>query len=643
VETDAFTAGDCAGTEPGCAGLARQSSPRDRTPYGIETVYGNAELEEATGSGGIDIAVLDTGLDRDHPDLQRRVELCRDYTRTPRVDGECPDDSGHGTHVAGTALADGGPEGEGIYGVAPDADLYAFKVCTGSGCGSSAISAAMRDAANEGAEIIVISLGGRSLPFVQAAIDDATDEGALVVAMAGNEGPELGTMTYPAADGRVVGTGAVAGDTGDGRPIGRREYRVPNFSSRGTDAEEFREQDEYLEAAAPGRNVLSTVPGGEYGFKSGASMSAPHVAGVAAKVWQSVQDSDGNGRKNDDVRRFLRERAVELDVTEGEHARPGYDPAAGVGIPTIPQPSAAMTHAPTTPAVGETVRFDASDSTAPEGDETVGYEWDIGANGEVDAGGERTRVTFDSGGNHTIRLRVITRTGAADVVTRTVTVTAPPEPEFAVSSEVPLRGETVTLDASSTTDPDGSVERYGWDLDGDGETDTRGQQVSTAFERVGENEVTLRVTDDDGRTATVTRTLLVNDEPEITVETPPAGANEPVTLRAEVTDDVGEVTVEWEFHDGETATGRSVTRTFPAGEYELRATATDEYGAQASTVVTLTVYMTPLSPTPTPPEGTATRPPGTATTETTPGFGPPGVLLALAAVVAARFAARRNR
>ena len=82
--------------------------PSDQTPWGVEYVYHDAEIAVTSGGEGVYIAVLDTGVNKDHPDLQRRVQQCKDFThaRRPITDGKCDDKNGHGTHVAGVAVAE---------------------------------------------------------------------------------------------------------------------------------------------------------------------------------------------------------------------------------------------------------------------------------------------------------------------------------------------------------------------------------------------------------------------------------------------------------------------------------------------------------------------------------------------------------
>ncbi len=102
------------------------SVPSDQTPYGMEQIYDETGMTATSGGAGITIGHLDTGVKKDHPDLKNRIVGCLDATNNFR--NKCDDRNGHGTHTAGTAVADGG-DGSGLYGVAPQANLFVIKVC----------------------------------------------------------------------------------------------------------------------------------------------------------------------------------------------------------------------------------------------------------------------------------------------------------------------------------------------------------------------------------------------------------------------------------------------------------------------------------------------------------------------------------
>lgn len=288
---------------------ARAYYPLDQTPWGIEMVYNNPTIGPTSGGLGIDVAVLDTGVYKDHLDLTRRVEQCKDFTKRGVQNG-CQDGYGHGTHVAGTILADGGADGLGIYGVAPEADLWAYKVCGNSGmCWADDIAVAIRYAGDQRAEIISMSLGGDTQSsLIRDAIDYAVRLGVLVVAAAGNDGPDLGSIDYPGANAKVVAVGAI--------DVAKQ---VPDWSSRGINDGDYIVEEKEVEFAAPGVSVESTWNNGGYYVVSGTSMATPHVSGLAAKLWQ------GTAAATRDYLHYLAE-----DIwTYGD------DPATGFGLPYV--------------------------------------------------------------------------------------------------------------------------------------------------------------------------------------------------------------------------------------------------------------------------------------------------------------------
>ncbi|MFP7255679.1 S8 family peptidase [Terribacillus goriensis] len=305
----------------------------DRTPWGIQAIYNNPSITRTSGGNNINIAVLDTGTSVNHPDLAANVEQCVDFTQASsgQVNGTCVDRDGHGTHVSGSALANGG-NGSGIYGVAPEADLWAYKVLGDDGRGYSddianGIRKAADDGANRGEKVVIsMSLGGGQDSLISSAVRYANSRGALVIAASGNSGPYEGSIGYPAALPEAVAVANLENRQQNGT------YRVADSSSRGysrTDGD-YVIQTGDVEVSAPGSAILSTYPGNTYASLTGTSMATPHISGLAAKIW-----SENTSLSSSQVRQTLQSRARSNDILGGYGAARGDDYASGFGFPRV--------------------------------------------------------------------------------------------------------------------------------------------------------------------------------------------------------------------------------------------------------------------------------------------------------------------
>ncbi|RPF53386.1 S8 family peptidase [Aquisalibacillus elongatus] len=253
------------------------------TPWGIPHVQGTEAQDNGHTGEGVKVAVLDSGIDASHEDLN----VADGYSSVD--DSPFTDENGHGTHVAGTVAAQ--DNDVGVVGVAPDASLYAVKVLDEDGSGSySGIAEGIEWAVENDADVINMSLGGSTDSSVlEEFVDLAYEEGVLVVAAAGNDGNRGGnndTVGYPAKYDSAVAVAAV--DQNNNRAT---------FSSTGS----------AVELSAPGVSVLSTVPGNDYDSYDGTSMASPHVAGVAAQVWAEKPDLS-----NVELRNLLQDTAQNL-------------------------------------------------------------------------------------------------------------------------------------------------------------------------------------------------------------------------------------------------------------------------------------------------------------------------------------------
>lgn len=265
---------------------------------------------------GIKVAVLDTGIDWTHADLSPNVKGAVSF-----VPGETAmDGNSHGTHCAGTIGAV--INGAGVVGVAPEASLYGVKVLANSGSGQySWIIAGINWAIQNKMQIVSMSLGGGGAPVALEQICNAAfNAGVLLVAAAGNSGPPPGgAPSSVGAPGRYKSVVAVSA-------IDNSNVIAP-FSSRGPE----------VEICAPGVQVLSTVPGGGYGQKSGTSMACPHVAGAAAVIW-------GAHRFATNVQIWNL-----LGATADNLGNPGWDTLYGYGRVDVDQAALSLLQAPNVP------------------------------------------------------------------------------------------------------------------------------------------------------------------------------------------------------------------------------------------------------------------------------------------------------
>ena len=233
---------------------------------------------------GITVAVVDTGVDLDHPDLVTNLFVNPGEIAGNGIDDDgngyiddvsgydfadndnnANDVGGHGTHVAGTIAA--ANNGFGATGIAPDATILPVRVLGANGSGSTLdVAAGIRYAADLGADIINLSLGGGYSRAIDAAIEYAKSLGSLIVAAAGNESSSVPgyPARFSASDNNVISVGAFSSSS-----------RLAGFSNDvGTSGA--------VQVDAPGVGIYSTYVGGRYASLSGTSMASPHVAGLAA-------------------------------------------------------------------------------------------------------------------------------------------------------------------------------------------------------------------------------------------------------------------------------------------------------------------------------------------------------------------------
>ncbi|UCC64108.1 MAG: S8 family serine peptidase [Anaerolineae bacterium] len=229
-----------------------------------------------TGAPSVIVAIVDSGVDMDHPEFNGRLKAGWDYVND---DSDPDDDNGHGTHVAGIAAATGN-NGVGVAGVAWQVQIMPVKVLDSDGSGwYSDMISGINYAVTHGAKVINMSLGGTSpSQAMQDAVNNAYQSGVLVVAAVGNCGDwnyiangcsYQDQPLYPAAGDNAL---AVASTT--------RWDAQSSFSNQGA----------YVDIAAPGSAIYSTYMGSSYDSMSGTSMATPFVAGLAGLVYSRYPD-----------------------------------------------------------------------------------------------------------------------------------------------------------------------------------------------------------------------------------------------------------------------------------------------------------------------------------------------------------------
>lgn len=265
------------GQEPGSAGSP--DDPGFPSQWGVECV----DLRAAWDRFGypalsVRVAILDTGVDTDHPDLVDRLVL-EDAWDFVNEDPSPEDDHGHGTHCAGIAAA-ASDNGEGIAGVV-GAQVLPVKVLDRDGSGYwSDVAAGIDWAVAHGAHVISLSLGGGYDSSVKRAVDAALEAGVLVFAAAGNHGTSV--PNYPASLTSAIGVGAL-----------RSCEKLALYSARGFGDHEVKGN---VEIVAPGSDIYSTWLGGSYASLSGTSMATPMAAGIGAGFMAITGRSAGRVR-----------------------------------------------------------------------------------------------------------------------------------------------------------------------------------------------------------------------------------------------------------------------------------------------------------------------------------------------------------
>lgn len=322
-----------------------------RVPWGVSRVDADTAHDQGVSGSGVDIAILDTGIDSTHPDLrsnlgsgvsftetlgllstEQKKEAARagEQARTQRssagrnrsqdsrsgsrtlglfTDSTTPewqDEIGHGTHVSGIVGAI--DNSEGVVGVSPESTLHAVSVLSSAGFGSASdIAAGINHVAKQGWDVANLSLGARrESKLVRDACKHADETGTLLVAAAGNSGPCSDCVKYPAVYPEVVSVGATT--------------RNDTLLSRSATGPE-------IDIVAPGEKIRSTYSanGQTYAAFSGTSMACPHVAGAGGLLM-------AQGYDNTDAATRLAETAEDIGLSKSDGGAGLLDVPAALGL-----------------------------------------------------------------------------------------------------------------------------------------------------------------------------------------------------------------------------------------------------------------------------------------------------------------------
>ncbi|WP_245758401.1 S8 family peptidase [Halogeometricum limi] len=365
----------------GQSSVERVDVERQVTPWGVDRIGADTVHDEGVTGKETHVAIIDTGIDSDHPDL--KANLGEGYATVPCDDGcrrDWDDDHSHGTHCAGIAGAVS--NSGGVVGVCPDTTLHGVKVISASGSGSaSSIADGLVWVADQGYDVASLSLGSTSSSeIIHDAVKYATDKGVVVVAAAGNEEPDEKSVHYPAAYPEAIAVGATDDDDD-----------LADFSLTG----------DAVEIVAPGVRIPSTVIDGDYKYYSGTSMATPHVTGAVATLKAA-------GYSADEIRGRLASTTEDLGMDDDEQGNGllNVDAAVGEGSDGGDDGDTGDGFAVSTGGATDVEKTSATitgslDSLGEQSAATVGFEyWDVddedGTKETVDVGERSETGAFET-------------------------------------------------------------------------------------------------------------------------------------------------------------------------------------------------------------------------------------------------------
>jgi subtilisin family serine protease len=235
---------------------------------------GIPDIWKITKGQGIKVAILDTGIAQHHQDLLDAIASSIDFTGSKYG---IEDKQGHGTFCAGIVGAR--QNNFGVVGVAPECQLLVCKVVNDSGlCRDQAVINGLNWSVSQGADIISMSIGSPTSTEILHNTIISSSQKCCIVCAAGNNGPALDCINYPARYPETIGVGAID-----------RNKHMPNYSSRGV----------RVDIVAPGDQIVSCWPPNGMAMLSGTSMACPFVAGIIALI-ASDRKKDGRSQLSKD-------------------------------------------------------------------------------------------------------------------------------------------------------------------------------------------------------------------------------------------------------------------------------------------------------------------------------------------------------
>ena len=482
------------------------------------------------------IAVIDTGVDRDHPDLNVsenygfECEVILVFIQCYEGGAYGDDDNDHGTHVAGIAAAL--DNGFGVVGVAPGATIVPVKVLNADGSGSMSVVLAGIDYVTVRAAFIDVANMSLRTDYNQAfndAVAASIAAGVVYVVAAGNDILDVSSVS-PASEPTAITVSAIADFDGIG---GGQDDQTIVFSSCTEDTDDsfacFSNFGSGVDIAAPGVKILSTVTleseNGPYAIYSGTSMAAPHVAGAAALI-----RSQDFGMTPEQVRLALLDMAIpQSSPSEGftGDTDGSSEPLLNVGGTLTSNPIPIADAGPdqtVSDADGDGQESITLSGSGSDDGTIVSYEWTEGGSY---LGNTASLNTDFSVGPHPVSLMVTDDDGASSSDTLIVTINPNSAPSAnAGDPQSVISGDSVSLDGSESSDPDGSI-TYSWtQTAGDSVGLPNSSIVDPTFSTtgiVGDLTFELTVTDQGNLSDTDSVTVSVNPQisSSITIDSPP--------------------------------------------------------------------------------------------------------------------------